>query len=121
MCIISLTWARNEEDILESFVRHNSAIVDEMIIVLHRCTDTSKDILERLQGEGLSINIREHDAPYHAQGEVLTELLADINKAIDSSVELRNKKELINQFIASLEVHSSVGHMINIPRDKKEI
>lgn len=36
------------------------------------------------------------------------ELLIDINKAIDSSVELRNKKELINQFIASLDIHSEV-------------
>lgn len=35
-------------------------------------------------------------------------ILVDINKAIDSSVELRNKKDLINQFIASLDVHSSV-------------
>jgi len=32
----------------------------------------------------------------------------DINKAIDSSVEMRNKKDLINQFIMSLDVHSSV-------------
>jgi len=36
------------------------------------------------------------------------EILVDINKAIDSSVELRNKKDLINQFIASLDVGASV-------------
>ncbi|WP_129671894.1 type I restriction endonuclease subunit R [Candidatus Chloroploca sp. Khr17] len=36
------------------------------------------------------------------------ELLLDINKAIDSSVELRNKRELINQFITSLDIHSVV-------------
>jgi len=34
--------------------------------------------------------------------------LIDINKAIDSSVELRNKKDLINEFIASLDVHSVI-------------
>lgn len=34
--------------------------------------------------------------------------MIDINKAIDSSVELRNKKELINQFITTLDVHSVV-------------
>jgi type I restriction enzyme R subunit len=45
---------------------------------------------------------------YH-EGHVLNkELLVDINKAIDSSVELRNKKDLINQFITSLDVHSIV-------------
>ena len=32
----------------------------------------------------------------------------DINKAIDASVELRNKKDLINQFITTLDIHSVV-------------
>ncbi len=43
------------------------------------------------------------------------------NKAIDSSVKLRNKKDLINQFITSLDVHSSVdGEWQNFV-DKKKI
>lgn len=45
---------------------------------------------------------------YHDDHTKNKELLVDINKAIDSSVELRNKKDLINQFIASLDVHSVV-------------
>jgi len=45
---------------------------------------------------------------YHADHTKNKELLLDINKAIDSSVELRNKKDLINQFITSLDVHSVV-------------
>ncbi|NJS41699.1 type I restriction endonuclease subunit R, partial [Candidatus Gracilibacteria bacterium] len=45
---------------------------------------------------------------YHDSNTENKELLIDINKAIDSSVELRNKKELINQFIASLDVHANV-------------
>ncbi len=45
---------------------------------------------------------------YHEDHIKNKELLIDINKAIDSSVELRNKKDLINQFIASLDVHSIV-------------
>jgi len=45
---------------------------------------------------------------YHEDHIKNKELLMDINKAIDSSVELRNKKELINQFIASLEINSVV-------------
>ena len=36
------------------------------------------------------------------------EVLVDINKAINSSVELRNKRELINQFITSLDAGSNV-------------
>ena len=45
---------------------------------------------------------------YHEDHTKNREILADINKAIDSSVELRNKKELINQFVSSLDVHSVV-------------
>ncbi|MEI6552971.1 MAG: type I restriction endonuclease subunit R [bacterium] len=45
---------------------------------------------------------------YHEDHTKNRELLIDINKAIDSSVELRNKKDLINQFITSLDVHAVV-------------
>lgn len=45
---------------------------------------------------------------YHAGNQKDKELLIDINKAIDSSVELRNKKDLIGQFIGTLNVNTSV-------------
>jgi type I restriction enzyme R subunit len=45
---------------------------------------------------------------YHSSNQEDKELLVDINKAIDSSVELRNKKELIEQFISSINAESSV-------------
>jgi type I restriction enzyme R subunit len=45
---------------------------------------------------------------YHEDHTKNRELLVDINKAIDSSVELRNKKDLLNQFITTLDVHSVV-------------
>lgn len=45
---------------------------------------------------------------YHEDHIKNRELLLDINKAIDSSVELRNKKDLINQFISTLDAQSMV-------------
>ena len=45
---------------------------------------------------------------YHKDHTKDKEILLDINKAIDSSVELRNKKDLILQFIESLNVQSVV-------------
>ena len=45
---------------------------------------------------------------YHEDHTQNKEILVDINKAIDSSVELRNKKDLINQFITSLDIQSNV-------------
>lgn len=45
---------------------------------------------------------------YHESHLKDKELVLSINKAIDSSLELRNKKDLIDQFIASLTPSSSV-------------
>lgn len=47
---------------------------------------------------------------YHEDHTKNKELLLDINKVIDSSMELRNKKDLINQFIESLDIHSVVDN-----------
>ncbi len=58
---------------------------------------------------------------YHEDHTKNRELLLDINKAIDSSVELRNKKELINQFITTLDVHSIVDEDWQKFVDKKKV
>lgn len=58
---------------------------------------------------------------YHEDHIQNREILIDINKAIDSSVELRNKKDLINQFIASLDVHSVVDDDWQEFVDKKKL
>lgn len=47
---------------------------------------------------------------YHEDHIKNREILVDINKAIDSSLELRSKKDLIQQFIASLEIKSEVDY-----------
>ena len=46
---------------------------------------------------------------YHDSHLNNKEILVDIDKAVNSSIELRNKKDLIEQFIASLTVDSSVN------------
>jgi len=58
---------------------------------------------------------------YHEDHNKNREILIDINKAIDSSVELRNKKDLINQFITSLDIHSMVDVDWQKFVDKKKI
>ncbi len=75
MSIISITWARNEEDIIESFVRHNVAIVDRMIVVLHRCTDDSFAILTALQNEGFPITVQEDNRIAYQQSSVMTQTM----------------------------------------------
>ncbi|HMS31846.1 MAG TPA: type I restriction endonuclease subunit R [Candidatus Saccharibacteria bacterium] len=58
---------------------------------------------------------------YHQDHTKNKEILVDINKAIDSSIELRNKKDLINQFITSLDVHTNVDEDWRKFVEKKKI
>jgi len=58
---------------------------------------------------------------YHEDHIKNKEIIVDINKAIESSVELRNKKELINEFIQSLNISSSIdSDWINFVENKKK-
>lgn len=58
---------------------------------------------------------------YHTSNQKDKDLLIDINKAIDSSVELRNKKDLIEQFIGSLNVMSDIDKDWRSFVDKKKL
>ena len=58
---------------------------------------------------------------YHKDHTKNQSLRLDINKAIDSSVELRNKKDLINQFISTLDVDSAVDEDWQKFVDQKKI
>lgn len=58
---------------------------------------------------------------YHENHTKDIELLIDIEKAISSSVELRNKKDLIDQFIATLDIHSVVDNDWQKFVEKKKI
>ncbi|MBW6441280.1 type I restriction endonuclease subunit R, partial [Patescibacteria group bacterium] len=58
---------------------------------------------------------------YHEEHIKDKEILLDINKAINSSVELRNKKDLIHQFIESLNINSAVDEDWQKFVEKKKI
>jgi type I restriction enzyme R subunit len=58
---------------------------------------------------------------FHASNQEDKEILVDINKAIDSSIELRNKKELIEQFISTLEVSTDIDSDWQTFVDKKKL
>jgi type I restriction enzyme, R subunit len=59
---------------------------------------------------------------YHNDHTKNKEILADINRAIESSVALRNKKDLIEQFIESLDISAQVDGdwIVFVEKKKKE-
>jgi len=69
--ITSITMVGNECDIIESFVRYTSQIADRMIFVYDKgCIDDSLDILRRLQGEGLAVELYD-ESRYEYEQQVM--------------------------------------------------
>jgi len=56
--LISLTMVKNEEKIIESFVRYNINLFDMMLIIDNGCTDSTMEIVRGLQKEGLNVEVR---------------------------------------------------------------
>lgn len=75
--IISVSCVRNEEDILEAFVRYHCARLDRMVIADHESDDRTPRILDALQAEGLPIERRRVSGPAFPQGDILTRLLRE--------------------------------------------
>ena len=72
---------KNEEDVIESFVRYNINILDEMIILDNNSNDNTVKILKSPQDEGLPIFIYEDKKPEYEQAEQTNRLLLKaINK-----------------------------------------
>jgi glycosyltransferase involved in cell wall biosynthesis len=55
--LITVTRVRNEDDIVEAFVRHHAVLVDHMILLDDGSTDRTPDILAALTAEGLPISV----------------------------------------------------------------
>ncbi len=52
---------RNEQDIIEAFVRHTLAVCDRLLIMDHGSTDATPLILKSLQDEGLALEVIRDD------------------------------------------------------------
>lgn len=73
--IIVVSMAKNEADIIESFVRYYMTFVDGMIIVDHNSDDDTGIILDKLKEEYPSLIVDQLQNIEHAQSEVMTNLV----------------------------------------------
>jgi len=67
MKIWSFTTVKDEEDIIESFVRYNMNIFDGMVISDNGSNDKTLDILKKLKKEGYNIDILVDNSQYFDQ------------------------------------------------------
>jgi hypothetical protein len=63
---------RNECDIIEAFVRHHAAVLDQLYIVDNGSSDGTLEILERLSASGFSIKLRRDKSVAYYQSVATT-------------------------------------------------
>ena len=75
--IVAVTMVRDEEDIIESFIRHAMSIADAMILCNHNSSDSTMEIVNGLRDEGLDIFTKEFRSPAYDQEIVMTGLMRE--------------------------------------------
>lgn len=77
MRLWGVSMVRNEEDIVEAFVRHNLTVLDGMIVVDHGSADRTLAILNALCAERLRLVVLRSDAVGYLQAEITTTAARD--------------------------------------------
>ncbi len=115
MKVRTISWARNECDILEAFVRHHARFSD-VFIVLHRCIDNSEEILSSLAAEGLPVQWRKDERLTHEQSVVMSELMREaFRDGADWVLPLDADEFLHGDVISVLKAQGSDPRVIRTP------
>lgn len=73
--IVGIGMVKNEEDVIEQFVRHNLHYIDLLLILENGSVDSTGKILRSLQQEGLPVVIIDDPDPSYNQSEKMTRLM----------------------------------------------
>ncbi|TNE61125.1 MAG: glycosyltransferase family 2 protein [Alphaproteobacteria bacterium] len=73
--IVALSMARNEQDMIEPFVRHNLKFVDYMLIADNNSVDNTRHILERLARETGRVAVWDRSSMEHTQADYMTAMM----------------------------------------------
>jgi len=72
--LFGVAMVRDEADVIETFVRHNLNLLDGLAIVDHGSTDGTREILLKLQAEGLELRIVPDSNAAFFQSRRMTEI-----------------------------------------------
>jgi hypothetical protein len=76
MRLVGVSVVRDEEDIIDAFVRHNLAFLCHLHIVAHRCRDRTETMLRSLREDGFPISIIRREDAALRKADWLNELAA---------------------------------------------
>jgi SAM-dependent methyltransferase len=109
---VGITMVKNEEDIIEQFVRHNLEFIDSLIVLENGSIDDTRRILLALQREGLPILILDDPITSYIQDQKMTRLLRAVTSSFfpDYVVPLD-----ADEFIVCESRNAFLANLRNIP------
>jgi hypothetical protein len=75
--LIAVAMVKNEEDIVEAFVRYHADMFDELLVLDHNSADRTLEILAKLQSEGLPLHVSWLKLPVYDQSSITRDLVLD--------------------------------------------
>ena len=73
--VVAIAMVKNEDDIIEQFVRHNLQWVDGLVVLDNGSIDDTRRILRSLQAEGLPLLVLDDPLTGFIQDQIMTKLL----------------------------------------------
>ena len=107
--IAVISMVRNEQDIIESFVRHSLCFADVILIMNHNSTDKTGEILSQLEKEGLPVIVQSFVQVEHAQAEVMDMLLQEAVEKYQSDIILPLDAD---EFLVNTETEASCREIL---------
>ncbi len=77
MKAVAVTCVKNEIDIIEAFVRHTLALVDQLVVLDNGSRDGTCDVLRALEKEGLPLEVVEDPSPGKYLSQRMTRLMRE--------------------------------------------
>jgi hypothetical protein len=126
MKLFGAAMLRNEADVVESFVRHNLALLDGLSVVDHGSSDGTSEILHALVAEGLPLEVERDASVGYLQSEIMTRTVrnafmrhgADFVFALDGDEFLRiPRRDLLDGVLATLPhgLHAAMQWQTYVP------
>lgn len=105
--IVGISMIKNEEDVIEQFIRHNLNYLDLLVILENGSADNTRKILELIRKEGSPVVIIDDPDPTYSQSEKMTRLMQNVAVTLfpdfiipidaDEFIKCPSKKDFLNE------------------------
>lgn len=111
---LGISMVRNEQDVIERFVRHALKSLDALIVIEHGSIDSTPEILQALREEGLALELVPDNALGLHQADRMT-------RAARMSAALLNAHPIVpldaDEFLVATDTDAVVTLLREVPRD----